>query len=99
MVTKEDVAKIAKLAKLSVEPEELDALTAAMDEIIAFADTINRAGDAQGRFDTLHGLQNALREDEVTPSFPREEILSNREGGENGYFAVRGNSTKRGDAL
>ncbi len=96
MVTKEEVLKIARLAKLSVAEEELDGLTAAMSEIISFADTINAAGDTTGEFDTIHGLQNAFREDVVVPSFAQEDILKNREGGENGFFAVRGNSTKRG---
>lgn len=96
MVTKEEVRKIARLAKLSVEEDELDELTAAMDEIIAFADTVNRAGDETGDFDVLHGLQNAFREDTVRPSAPQEEILSNREDGEDGYFPVRGDSTRGG---
>ena len=43
MVTREEILKIAKLSKLSVTEEELDGLTAAMGEIIAFADTINAA--------------------------------------------------------
>ena len=89
MVTREEILKIAKLSKLSVTEEELDGLTAAMGEIIAFADTINAAGAAAGEFDNINNLQNAFREDEVLPSYPRDEILKNVDGGEDGFFPVR----------
>ena len=89
MVTREEILKIAKLSKLSVTEEELDSLTAAMGEIIAFADTINAAGAAAGEFDNINNLQNAFREDEVVPSYPRDEILKNVDGGEDGFFPVR----------
>lgn len=89
MVTREEILKIAKLSKLSVTEEELDGLTAAMGEIIAFADTINAAGAAAGEFDNINNLQNAFREDEVVPSYPRNEILKNVDGGEDGFFPVR----------
>ena len=36
MVTHEDIQKIAKLAKLEVEDDELEGLTKDMNEIIAF---------------------------------------------------------------
>ena len=39
MVTHEDVLQIARLAKLSIKEEELDALTKDMADIITFADT------------------------------------------------------------
>ena len=89
MVTREEILKIAKLSKLSVTEEELDGLTAAMGEIIAVADTINAAGAAAGEFDNINNLQNAFREDEVVPSYPRDEILKNVDGGEDGFFPVR----------
>ena len=89
MVTREEILKIAKLSKLSVTEQELDGLTAAMGEIIAFADTINAAGAAAGEFDNINNLQNAFREDEVVPSYPRDEILKNVDGGEDGFFPVR----------
>lgn len=89
MVTREEILKIAKLSKLSVTEEELDGLTTAMGEIIAFADTINAAGAAAGEFDNINNLQNAFREDEVVPSYPRDEILKNVDGGEDGFFPVR----------
>lgn len=86
-VTKEEILKIARLARLSVEEERLDELTADMERIIAFADTISAAGDG-AEFDTVSGLSNVFREDEVRPSFDREEILQNAGGGEDGFFRL-----------
>ena len=47
------------------------------------------AGAAAGEFDNINNLQNAFREDEVVPSYPRDEILKNVDGGEDGFFPVR----------
>lgn len=95
MVTREEILKIAKLSKLSVAEEELDGLTAAMGEIIAFADTINAAGAAAGEFDNINNLQNAFREDEVVPSYPRDEILKNVDGRGRRLLPVRQAAVRR----
>ena len=89
MVTHEDVLNIANLAKLYISEEELDALTKEMDNIIAFADTINTATDETSDFDNINNLTNAFREDVVVPSYDREQILKNAENQENGYFVVK----------
>ena len=90
MVTREDVQDIALLSKLFVADEDLDALTQEMANIVAFADTINDASDEiTEEFDDINGLQNAFREDEVVPSYPREAILRNVNGGEDGFFPVQ----------
>ena len=88
MVTKEEILKIAALSKLTVGEEELDTLTKEMESIIAFADTVNAAAVGE-EFDNINNLSNAFREDEVIPSYPREEILRNVQGGEDGYFPVK----------
>lgn len=89
MVTHEDVMKIAALAKLSVAPEELDALTKDMNEIIGFADTVSTIGVEASDFDNINRLSNVFRDDTVRPSFDREEILKNAENREDGYFLVK----------
>lgn len=90
MIKNEDILKIAKLAKLSVEDEEIEQLTADMAQIIEFADTINAVvEDEDIEFDDINNIVNAFNEDVVLDSFDRDEILKNREGGDNGYFVVR----------
>jgi aspartyl-tRNA(Asn)/glutamyl-tRNA(Gln) amidotransferase subunit C len=88
-VTHEDVKQMARLSKLYIEDTELEELTEAMNQIIAFADTINAAATGDSSFDDIHFLQNVLREDEVVPSYPREEILYNAESQDDGYFLVK----------
>ena len=41
MITREDILKIAKLSKLSVEEDKVEQLIKDMSEMICFADTIN----------------------------------------------------------
>ena len=89
MVTREEILKIAALAKLSVKPEELESLTRDMNQIIEFADAVNSVPSDGAGFDNSYGLSNAFREDEVVPSFDREEILKNAPVREDGYFLVR----------
>ena len=86
MVTREDVLQMARLSKLYIKEEELDALTKDMDNIIAFAETISAAQCEQTNFDNINNLSNVLREDVVVPSYDREEILKNAESQDEGYF-------------
>ncbi|MFA9423662.1 MAG: aspartyl/glutamyl-tRNA amidotransferase subunit C [Sedimentibacter sp.] len=91
MVTRDDIIKIAKLAKLSVEDDEIEALTESMAEIIGFADTIKSAvedGELED-FDDINNITNAFHEDEVIESFDRELILKNIDGGVDGCFLVK----------
>lgn len=89
MVTREDVLQMARLSKLYIKEEELDALTKDMDNIIAFAETISAAQCEQTNFDNINNLSNVLREDIVVPSYDREEILKNAESQDEGYFLVK----------
>ena len=89
MVTREDVLQMARLSKLYIKEEELDALTKDMDNIIAFAETISAAQCEQTNFDNIYNLSNVLREDVVVPSYDREEILKNAESQDEGYFLVK----------
>ena len=89
MVTHEDVLQMARLSKLYIKEEELDALTKDMDNIIAFAETISAAQCEQTNFDNINNLSNVLREDGVVPSYDREEILKNAESQDEGYFLVK----------
>lgn len=93
MITKDEVLKLANLARLDFSDEELDKIIRDMDDIIAFADTINNSveGDAE-KIRTVS--TNAIpaedcREDVVKESLPNEKILSNVNGSK-GMFCVKG---------
>mgnify|MGYP000931473855 FL=1 len=90
MITREEVLKIAKLAKLSVDENEVEQLSEDMSRIIEFADSINNVVEtADVEFENINNISNAFNEDIVLDSYDRDEILKNREGGENGYFVIR----------
>ena len=89
MVTKEDVLAMATLSKLYVAEEKLEELTKGMADMIAFADTINAAVADEDDFDNINNLVNVMREDVVIPSCDRAQILSNVNGGEDGFFPVK----------
>lgn len=81
---------MAKLAKLSVDENEIEQLIEDMSKIIEYADSINNIAETVDvEFDNINNIVNAFNEDIVLDSYDRDEILKNREGGENGYFAIR----------
>lgn len=91
-LSKQEIKKLAELSRLRFSDEELDEFTKEMDDIIAFADTINNAVEGSTE-DIKNAAANSveytrLREDEEKPSLPNEKILSNVEG-ENGFFYVK----------
>ena len=89
MVTHEELYKIAALAKLSLEGEDMDALLADMSGIIGFANAVSEAPlSASGAGDS--GEVTVLREDDVTPSFPAELLLKNAPARSDNFFLARG---------
>ncbi|MFA7549958.1 MAG: Asp-tRNA(Asn)/Glu-tRNA(Gln) amidotransferase subunit GatC [Sedimentibacter sp.] len=90
MIKKDEVLKMAKLAKLSVDENEIEQLIEDMSKIIEYADSINNVAETVDvEFDNINNIVNAFNEDIVLDSYDRDEILKNREGGENGYFVIR----------
>lgn len=91
-VSKSEIEKLAKLARLQFSEEELDKFAGEFDEIIAFADTINQS--VEGGTDEIRSVGSQLvdfedlREDEVIPSLPNEKIVSNVDDA-NGFFSVK----------
>nr|WP_312578436.1 Asp-tRNA(Asn)/Glu-tRNA(Gln) amidotransferase subunit GatC [Sedimentibacter sp.] len=96
MITREEVLKIARLAKLSVNDDEIESLTHDMTEIINFADTINTLvkDEDMEDFDDINNIVNAFHKDVVEESFDRKLILKNAEGGDDGYFLVKRRNAK-----
>lgn len=89
MITKQEVRWLARLAKLNVEDGELDKLTKDMDEIVGFAGQINAAVAEAGEYKGQKAYAEELREDAVRDCSPQALVLSNVNGGDNGYFPVK----------
>jgi aspartyl-tRNA(Asn)/glutamyl-tRNA(Gln) amidotransferase subunit C len=86
---REDVAKVAKLARLSLSEQDLDMFTEQLGQILEHANDI-AALQLDDVVPTAHpfGLINVVREDVIEPSLPREELLAMAPDAEDGRFAV-----------
>lgn len=71
-----DVAQIARLARLALTRDEMELYARQLADILAYAEQLQEV-DTSGVPPTSHplALTAALREDEVRPSVPREEFL------------------------
>jgi aspartyl-tRNA(Asn)/glutamyl-tRNA(Gln) amidotransferase subunit C len=78
---------VAKLARLALEEEELDALTGQMDAILGYVEKLN-ALNTDGIVPTAHAvpMENAFRADEVKLSIGVEKALQNAPAAGNGCF-------------
>lgn len=89
MVSREDVAHLARLARLAVTEDELDLFAGQLDVILS---AVARVGEVAAADipPTTHAvpLTNVLREDVVVPSLPREDVLAGAPDVEENKFRV-----------
>ena len=76
-ITTELVDYISELSRLELEAEEKQAMTAQLEQIVAYMDVLNRL-DTTGVEPLSHvfPVKNVFREDEVMPSQARAELLA-----------------------
>jgi aspartyl-tRNA(Asn)/glutamyl-tRNA(Gln) amidotransferase subunit C len=88
-ITRDDVAHVARLARLEVSEEELDLFTGQLAAVLAHADDVASL-DTEGVPPTAHPLplENVLRADEVRPSLDRAEVLAQAPAVEDDRFKV-----------
>ena len=86
---KMDIEKVAGLARLQLSDEEKEIFQKQLDQILTHMEQLDRL-DTTGVEPTSHAIpiHNAFREDEVTSSFPREEVLGIAPSEEDGHFKV-----------
>lgn len=86
---REDVAKVAKLARLSLTEDELELFTEQLGRVIEHAADLNTL-DLEGVAPTAHpfGLVNVVREDDIRPCLERDVVLAQAPDVEDGRFAV-----------
>lgn len=84
-ITREEVEHVAVLARLELNDEEAERITAQLDDILTYVAKLDEL-DTGGIAATTHtqDIANALREDEVSASLDREKALANapRDNGE-----------------
>ena len=78
MISREEVEQVARLARLALTPEELERLRTQLNAILVHIDAL-KAVSTDGVEPTSHAVPviNVMREDEETPSFPRDAMLAN----------------------
>ncbi|MBA3417505.1 MAG: Asp-tRNA(Asn)/Glu-tRNA(Gln) amidotransferase subunit GatC [Geodermatophilaceae bacterium] len=88
-ISREEVAHLARLARLAVTDAELDVFAGQLDIIIG---SVARVGEvaADDIPPTSHALPvtNVLRPDELRPSLARDEVLAAAPAAEDGRFRV-----------
>ena len=89
MITKEDLATVAHLSRLSIAKSEEDALMKDLNDIVAYVDKLSDL-DTTDISPTTYALpmENVFREDEPRPSISREDALMNAPQAEENYFKV-----------
>ena len=88
-ITEAEVAHVAKLARLELTDAEKETFTGQMDAILAYVEKLNEL-DTAGIIPTAHAvpMENAFREDEVTPSIGIDNALANAPDRAESFFRV-----------
>ena len=90
-ITRAEVLKIAELARLHFTEAELEEFTAQFERILEYVEKLKEV-NVEGVEPTSHvsmgSVEQHLREDQVQPSLPAEEALSNAPDPGNGHFRV-----------
>lgn len=88
-ISREDVAKVARLACLTLDDGELDLFTRQLSGVLDHAAEIT-ALDLDGVEPTPHPVEltNVFRPDVVAPSLDRDEVLACAPDVEDGRFRV-----------
>jgi len=89
-LSREEVLHIARLARVSLTEEEITRLSEQLSNLLENFQILQRV-DTEGVPPTAQSvtLQSVMREDEVTPSLPPEDILANAPRREGDCFRVR----------
>ncbi|MBN1283868.1 MAG: Asp-tRNA(Asn)/Glu-tRNA(Gln) amidotransferase subunit GatC [Anaerolineae bacterium] len=88
-LSRQDVEHVAELAKLSLTEAEKTTYQAQLSAILDYFEMLQQIDtEAISPTASVLALQNVMREDEVRPSFPREQIITNAPEHEDGQFRV-----------
>ena len=89
-ITRDEVAHLARLARLGLDEEELGVLASQLDVILGAVAKIAEVTDATDVPPTSHAvpLENVTRPDVVTPSLDRDAVLAGAPAAEDGRFRV-----------
>lgn len=88
-IAPETAARVAKLARIKVEPEALPALAAEFNTILGFIEQLNEVDvDGVEPMTSVTPMHLKRREDAVTDGDRQAQILKNAPDAREGFFAV-----------
>ncbi len=78
MITRQDVEHVARLARLALSDAEIERMREQLNAILGYIDKL-RELDIANVEPTSHAvpLVNVMREDEVVPCLPQDQMLAN----------------------
>ena len=87
---REEVVHIALLARLGLSEEELEKFSGQLSHILENFEVLQQV-DTSDTPPTAHSiaLQNVVKDDEVVPSLPPDQILANAPRREGEFFRVK----------
>ncbi|MFL0460064.1 Asp-tRNA(Asn)/Glu-tRNA(Gln) amidotransferase subunit GatC [Kytococcus sedentarius] len=88
-LSRDDVAHVANLARIHLEPDELDRLAGQLDQIVEWVAQISDgASDDVPAMSHPIPMTNVMRPDEVRPGLTQDQALSGAPLAEEGRFGV-----------
>jgi aspartyl-tRNA(Asn)/glutamyl-tRNA(Gln) amidotransferase subunit C len=89
MISREEILKLAELARLSLSDEEIEQLQNDLDEMLEFVKQLQQV-DTEGVEPMSHSidLKSVMRPDKLTASLPVEEALKNAPARIGDFFKV-----------
>lgn len=88
-ISRQDVEKVAQLARLAVTSAEKDAFAKQLSQILTHVDKLNQYDTTEIEpTTTVMGHVNVFREDVIRPSLPSDKALANAPEREGDGFVV-----------
>jgi len=88
-LSREEVQRVAVLARLRLTPEEQSSLTGELDRILGYMDKLNQLDTADvDLFSHAANITNTLREDRVTNRSNADALLANAPDRDGTFFKV-----------
>jgi aspartyl-tRNA(Asn)/glutamyl-tRNA(Gln) amidotransferase subunit C len=89
VISREDVLRVARLARLALTDAEVETMREQLSAILSHIDAL-KAVDTTGVEPTSHAVPqfNVMREDEPRPCLPVEEMLANAPDRAGDFFRV-----------
>ncbi len=88
-LSREQVIDIADLAKLELTEAEIEHFAEQLSAVLDYASRLEKLNtDDIPPTATVLPLQNVMREDEVRPSLPRDQVVANAPAAIDGQFRV-----------